>query len=80
MKVKRVMTVDPAAVWITDSLRTAAQTMWQNDCGILPIIKDGQIVVGLITDRDVCMGAYIKGRALQDLVVSTCMQRELRFL
>jgi CBS domain-containing protein len=31
--------------------------MWDNDCGILPVVKDGGKVVGLITDRDICMAA-----------------------
>ena len=55
MKVKEVMTEQPAAVWITDSLASAAISMWENDCGILPILKDDRKVVGLITDRDICM-------------------------
>ena len=55
MKVKEVMTPDPKAIWLTESLADAAQLMWENDCGVLPIIKDGRKVVGLITDRDICM-------------------------
>ncbi|HEX3280118.1 MAG TPA: CBS domain-containing protein [Pyrinomonadaceae bacterium] len=56
MKVKEVMNPDPKTIWITESLADAARSMWQNDCGILPIIKDGRKVVGMITDRDICMG------------------------
>ena len=55
MKVKEVMTSDAKAIWLTESLADAAQLMWENDCGVLPIIKDGRKVVGLITDRDICM-------------------------
>ncbi len=57
MKVKEVMTAEPKATWLTESLSDAAQLMWENDCGVLPIIKDGRKVVGLITDRDICMAA-----------------------
>lgn len=60
MKVKEVMNPDPKAIWITESLADAAKLMWQNDCGILPIIKDGRRVVGMITDRDICMGTAMK--------------------
>ena len=55
MKVREVMTPNPKAIWLTESLIDAAQLMWDNDCGVLPVIKDGRKVVGLITDRDVCM-------------------------
>lgn len=60
MKVKEIMTPDPKAIWLTESLVDAAQLMWENDCGVLPIIKDGRKVVGLITDRDICMATAIK--------------------
>lgn len=62
MKVKEVMTPNAKAIWLTESLADAAQMMWENDCGVLPIIKDGRKVVGLITDRDVCMGSAMRNR------------------
>jgi CBS domain-containing protein len=61
MKVKDVMTPNVKTIWLTESLADAAQLMWENDCGVLPIIKETK-VVGLITDRDVCMGSAMKGR------------------
>jgi CBS domain-containing protein len=55
MKVKEIMTPNAKAIWLTESLADAAQLMWENDCGVLPIIKDGRKVIGMITDRDICM-------------------------
>ena len=54
MKVKEVMTEGAKVIWLTESLAGAAKSMWDNDCGILPVVKDKKIV-GLITDRDICM-------------------------
>jgi CBS-domain-containing membrane protein len=62
MKVKEVMTPEAKAIWITESLAKAAKEMWENDCGVLPIIKDGRRVVGLITDRDICMALAMRDR------------------
>ncbi len=62
MKVKEVMTPNAKAIWLTESLADAARLMWENDCGVLPIIKDGRKVVGLITDRDICMAASVRDR------------------
>jgi CBS domain-containing protein len=59
MKVKEIMTPNATAIWLTESLADAAKLMWENDCGVLPIIKDGRKVVGIITDRDICMAAAI---------------------
>jgi len=62
MKVKEVMTADAKAIWITESLAAAAKEMWENDCGALPIIKEGRKVVGMITDRDICMASAMRNR------------------
>jgi CBS domain-containing protein len=73
MKVKEVMTEQPAIVWITDSLATAAISMWENDCGSLPIIKDARKVVGIITDRDICMATAIRNRPESTISVEEVM-------
>ncbi len=44
------------------NLAEAAMQMWKGDCGILPVVVDGQKVVGMITDRDICMAAATKHR------------------
>jgi len=73
MKVKEVMTPDARAIWITESLADAAREMWQNDCGALPIIKDGRKVVGMITDRDICMATAIRDRNPSSISVEEVM-------
>jgi CBS-domain-containing membrane protein len=50
MKVKDLMTPDAKAISITESLAEAAREMWENDCGALPVVKDGRKVVGMITE------------------------------
>ena len=62
MKVKEVMTSEAKACDLNASLADAAKSMWDHDCGIVPVVKDGRTVVGLITDRDICMAAAIKER------------------
>jgi len=60
MKVKEVMTPHAKGIWLTESLADAAKLMWENDCGVLPIIKDGRKVIGMITDRDICMALAMR--------------------
>ncbi|MGH9928300.1 MAG: CBS domain-containing protein [Pyrinomonadaceae bacterium] len=73
MKVKDVMNPDARAIWLTESLADAAKSMWDNDCGVLPIIKDGRKVVGMITDRDICMGTAMKDRNPSGISVEEVM-------
>ena len=69
MKVKELMTTNAKVCTLTDNLSAAAGLMWDNDCGILPVVAEGGKVVGLITDRDICMAAALKGRQLANIAV-----------
>ena len=69
MKVSEVMTTNAKACTLTDNLSAAAGLMWENDCGVLPVVAEGGKVVGLITDRDICMAANLKNRNLWNIAV-----------
>jgi CBS domain-containing protein len=69
MKVKEIMSTNPKACTLTDNLSAAAGLMWENDCGILPVVAEGGKVVGLITDRDICMAANLNSRNLWNIAV-----------
>jgi CBS domain-containing protein len=69
MKVKELMISNPKACTLTANLSEAAGLMWQNDCGILPVVAEGGKVVGLITDRDICMAAHLNSRNLWNIAV-----------
>ena len=70
MKVTEVMTANPETCALNDSLAQAAGLMWENDCGILPVLSDEGRVVGLLTDRDICMAAVLKGKDLGNIAVA----------
>lgn len=63
-----------------DTLRHAAQMMWHHDCGWLPVCRgDGTPqVVGVITDRDICMCGMFQNKAPGELRVSEAMARNAR--
>lgn len=60
MKVKEIMTHHPRFCDLTESVAAAAKTMWDADCGALPVLKAGKELVGLITDRDICMAMAMR--------------------
>ena len=77
MKVKDVMTKDVRICGINDDLSTAARTMWTRDCGVLPVVgKDGHMV-GVLTDRDVCIAAGCKNLPPAMIGVSDVMTRRV---
>jgi len=71
MKVKDTMTKDVRTCRVTDSVNRAAQIMWENDCGCVPVVDDQNRLFGIVTDRDICMAAYTQGRPLWDIAVSS---------
>ena len=77
MKVKEVMSTNPKACTLTDNLSAAAGLMWEHDCGILPVVVEEGKVVGLITDRDICMAANMKARQLADIVVADVISGDI---
>jgi CBS domain-containing protein len=76
MKVEQVMTENLQTCRPEDSLKTAAQGMWDRDVGVLPVCTDEGRIVGVITDRDICMHACFEGRALDELKVDDAMSRQ----
>lgn len=58
-----------------DSLERAAQLLWEHDCGVAPVVDEHGRLVGMLTDRDICMAAYTQGCALAALPVHLAMAR-----
>src|SRR5262245_46362040 len=69
MKVKDIMTRNAKACTPTATLAEAAGFMWECDCGVIPIVAEGGKVIGLITDRDICMAAALNNRNLSNIAV-----------
>lgn len=61
----------------TDTLHTAAQLMWDHDCGTVPVTDEAGRLVGIVTDRDICMSTYTRGRAPQQISVADAMAKQV---
>lgn len=69
---KEVFTCKP-----DDTLHEAAGIMLSRDRGSLPVVDEERHVIGMITDRDICMCSMIEGGALSKLPVSRAMSKEV---
>jgi len=79
MKVEQIMNREVKTCGPKDSLNKAAQIMWDQPCGAVPVVDDQDRLVGFLTDRDICMAAYTQGKALEELRVETAMARKVAF-
>lgn len=77
MKVQSIMTGEVVVCRPEDSLETAARLLWERDCGSLPVVDAAGRTRAMITDRDICMGAYTTGRPLAELRVADSMSSRL---
>ena len=75
MKIKHVMTKDPSCCLPSESAQHAASIMREEHAGIVPVIDNEQSrkIVGVVTDRDLCMSVVAEGRDPREVPVEQCM-------
>jgi CBS domain-containing protein len=76
MKVKDIMTGDPRVCTPDTTVAEAAHLMWEGDCGILPIVDDGELV-GVVTDRDMYIALATRNEHAAKLRVGAVATRKV---
>ena len=69
MKVKDLMTTDVKRCSPETNLAEAAKIMWEGDCGAVPVTDEHDHVIGVITDRDICIAAATRPRTEGEIPV-----------
>lgn len=78
MRVRDLMTTSVASVPNNQPLSAAARLMWDCDCGAIPVVEDSSDrVVGIITDRDICMSTWSRDSAPSAILISDAMSKNL---
>jgi CBS domain-containing protein len=77
MKVKELMTTDVKHCGMETNLAAAAKIMWEGDCGAVPVIDERDRVVGVITDRDICIAAATRPRTEAEILVKDVISKAL---
>jgi CBS domain-containing protein len=70
MKVKEIMTSDVKCCTPETNLAAVAKIMWEDDCGVVPITDNQGKVIGVITDRDICIAAATRSRPEGEIPVA----------
>src|SRR6266446_1942159 len=63
MKIREIMSRDPACCVLTDSAQIVARILCDRNVGSMPVVADQQSrkLVGMITDRDLCCTVVAQG-------------------
>jgi len=77
MKVKEVMMGTPYYCQAETNLGSATELMWNANCGFLPVEAPDGKVIGVITDRDICIALGTRSRLPGDVAVGEVMSGKL---
>ena len=59
------------------NLGSVTELMWKGNCGFLPVVGNDGKVVGVVTDRDVCIALGTRGRPSGEVTVADVMSRKV---
>jgi CBS domain-containing protein len=80
MKIEQLMNHNVKTCRASDRLNQAAQLMWDNDLGFLPVVDGEDKLVGTLTDRDICMATYTQGQPPHQVPVWAAMAKKVAAL
>ena len=79
MKIQEVMTANPMWCQPEDTSTKAARIMRELNVGIVPVVKSqaDHRLVGVVTDRDLCLGVVAIDQHPQSVSVQKCMTNNM---
>ena len=77
MLVKSIMTSEVKSCAPDTTLAAAARIMSNRDCGIVPVLDSQRKLIGVITDRDVCLAVATKLQSPDELPVRDVMTKKV---
>jgi CBS domain-containing protein len=73
MEIQDIMTTSPETCGRTTNLAVAVERLWKADCGVLPVVDYDGSLVGIITDRDICIALGTRNRPASTILVENVM-------
>lgn len=79
MKVNEIMTAAPTCCSRDEKVQQAANIMRDLNVGVVPIVESetDDTLVGLVTDRDICLGVVARGIDPTSAGVESCMSEDV---
>jgi CBS domain-containing protein len=77
MRVVEIMMGTPYFCRPETNLGSATELMWTGNCGFLPVVGSEGKIVGVITDRDICIALGTRGRPSGEVMVADVMSKKV---
>jgi CBS domain-containing protein len=75
VKVEEIMMKETKSCTRQDNLAGVVHSMWEGDCGFIPVVDEGRHVVGVLTDRDICVALATRDRTASSLTAGDVVSR-----
>jgi CBS domain-containing protein len=77
MRVQEIMRKLPKSCGPGTNLSAATEVLWSGGCGALPVVDASGKVIGIITDRDICVAVGTRDQRPSELVAEQAMSRKI---
>ena len=69
MKVRDIMTSSAVCCSPDTNVGSAVELLWSHNCGMLPVVGTDSRLMGIVTDRDICIAMGTRNRLPCDITV-----------
>lgn len=77
MNVREVMVKAPHFCDAQMNCAAAIEHLWTAGCGALPVVDAGKKVIGIVTDRDICIALGTRNRRASDVAIGDVMTADV---
>ena len=77
MKVRDVMTQAAVCCGADTNAAAAVELLWVRNCGMLPVVGADNKLLGVVTDRDLCIAVGTRNRLAGDLFIGEVATRNV---
>jgi len=77
MRVRSLMSPAVYSCRADQTLAQAARLLWEHDLGCVPVVDANGRPVAMLTDRDICMAAYLRGAPVAEIDIASAMSTDL---
>lgn len=78
LRAQDLMSAPPDACQPQTDLAAVTRLMWDRDCGVIPVVDAAGHVVGVVTDRDICIATATRRLLPEHIAASQVMSRAVR--
>ncbi|MBZ5606527.1 MAG: CBS domain-containing protein [Acidobacteriia bacterium] len=77
MKIRDLMTRNVTTCRTDTNVAIAGSLMWEHDCGIVPVVDDAEKVIGILTDRDICIALCTRNVRASELTAGDVASKRI---